>query len=410
MSNFTLWYEKQNLSNGVLQEDHNYGAIYTEQILPFKLQRHSISFEKKIINEDIINYDNLNCFVVEIKYVKKFEGTLSSLCETVLNFIKKNNIKIVFHYAKEGYKLDHDLKNLYRELRSANLLDCKTFLIFGDQDIDKNYHKSIEKNNLPDFFTKVFPINFFESHYLDTLDDLNEDYSTNLSIDNDKKKDFLFYNGKIRIHRLLSHKEITKRKLDKAGLISFIGDTHVTTEHSIDFYKEELQSLNLLDNDMQNYLNSWQPIYLDKKGSEFTYHNQNKTVIDHYAKTHLSLVSEMSITTRFFTEKIYKPILNRHPFLILGGQRFLEILQSDGYYTFPEIFNEDYDNEPDPKLRVLKVIDELEKFCSLSSAEKQEKIKQVRFKLDYNREHFLERATTSMRDQYLNIMQIIYES
>jgi len=410
MYNLTLWYEKQYLSNGAVDEDHDYSAIYREQLLPSKLKRHSISFKKKIINKDAIDNDSLNCFVVEIKYVKEFKGTLSNLCETVLDFVKKYNVKILFHYAKEGYNLDQDLKILYKELSSADLLNCKNFLIFGDQDIDKNYSKAIKENNLPNFFTKVFPINFFESHYLDTLDDLYENNRDNFPSDNQKEKDFLFYNGKIRIHRLLAHKEIIKRQLDKVGLISFIGDTHVQTEYSLDFYKEELQSLNLLDNDMQNYLNSWQPIYLDKKGSDFTYYNQNKTVIDHYAKTHLSLVSEMSITTRFFTEKIYKPILNRHPFLVLGGQGFLEALQNKGYYTFSEIFNEDYDNEPDPRLRVLKVIDELEKFCNLPNAEKQKKIKQVRFKLDQNREHFLERATTSIRDQYLDIIKMIYES
>jgi len=410
MHNFTLWYEKQNLSNGVLQEDCDYSAIYSEQILLSKLERHSISFTKKIIHKDKIDYNSLNCFVVEIKYAKKIAGTISRLPKTVLNFIKKNNIKVVFHYAKEGYNLGQDLENLYRELQLADLLDCKNFLIFGDQDIEKNYSKALKENHLPNFFTKVFPINFFESHYLDTLDDLHENYQINLSMDNKKKKDFLFYNGKIRTHRLLAHNEIIKRGLSKFGLISFIGNTHVQTEHPLEFYRETLHNLDLLDNNMKNYLNSWEPIFLDKTGVEFTYHNQNKTFSTHYSDTHLSLVSEMSITTRFLTEKIYKPILNSHPFLVIGGKGFLETLRAHGYYTFPDIFNEDYDHESDPKIRVLKVIDELEKFCRLTNEEKENRIRQVRFKIDYNKKHFLERASRSMRDQYVNIIGKIYES
>jgi hypothetical protein len=410
MYKLSLWYEEQAHSNGALQEDDNYGGIYSQQILPSKLNRHSVFFEKKIIHKDTIDYNCLNLFVVEIKYVKQFQGALSSLSQSVLDFVRNNKLKIVFHYAKEGYEIDQDIVSLYSELKAANLLHCDAFLIFGDQDIEMNYRKARTKYSLPDFFTKVFPINFFESHYLDTLDDLDENYIDNLPKDNQKNKDFLFYNGKIRIHRLLAHKEIIKRGLDKDGLISFIGDTHVETEQPLDFYRETLNALGLLDTDMQNYLNSWQPISLDKKGSEFTYYNQNKTVNNHYRDTRLSLVSEMSITTRFLTEKIYKPILNRHPFLVIGGEGILETLQNDGYYTFPEIFNEDYDGEPDPKRRVFKVIDELERFCSLTDREKENKIKQVEFKIDYNKKHFLERASTSMRDQYTSILENIYES
>ena len=410
MFKLTLWYEKPDLSNGIAQEDHDYGPVYMQQILPYKFKQYSIPFEKKIINQDVINKNSFNCFIIEIKYLKEFQGSLSNLAADVLNFLKKYNVKIVFHYAKEGYSLDQDLEYLYRELNLAGLINCKTFLIFGDQDIEENYKKAIKKNNLPDFLTKVFPINYFESHYLDTLNDLNENYKRLLPISKEKEKDFLFYNGKIRIHRLLAHKEITERNLDKFGLISFIGDTHVKTEHSMKFYKKQLQSLNILDNYMQDYLDNWKPIFLDKKGSEFTYHNQNATEVEHYTKTHLSLVSEMSVTTRFLTEKIYKPILNSHPFLILGGKGVLATLQSMGYYTYPEIFNEDYDNEPNPKLRVLKVIDELQKFCNLSSSDKESKVKQVMHKVDYNKNHFIERAKNSLRDQYLQIFKRIYES
>jgi hypothetical protein len=305
---------------------------------------------------------------------------------------------------------NQDLEILYRELQSADLLDCKTFLIFGDQDIEKNYTQAIKANNLPDFFTRVFPINFFESHYLDTLDDLNENYQDDLPFNNQGKKDFLFYNGKIRIHRLLAHKEIIKRGLDTKGFLSFIGDTHVKTEYPISFYKEKLYSLGLLDSDMKKYIKNWQPVFLDKKGSDFTYYNQNETFYNHYTETHLSLVSEMSITTRFLTEKIYKPILNGHPFLVLGGKGILEVLQNNGYYTFPEIFNEDYDKESNHVLRVFKVIDELEKFCNLSIKEKEYKINQCRYKIDHNKNHYLKRAAESMRKQYTFIIEKINES
>ena len=46
---------------------------------------------------------------------------------------------------------------------------------------------------------------------------------------------------------------------------------------------------------------------------------------------------------RFITEKSYKPMVVRRPFVIMGHHRILQDLRADGYETFPELWDESYD-------------------------------------------------------------------
>ena len=63
---------------------------------------------------------------------------------------------------------------------------------------------------------------------------------------------------------------------------------------------------------------------LDIEPSNFDKGMMAKTYSSHYLDSYFSIVSESSITTRFITEKTYKPIYNLHPFIIIGSARFLE--------------------------------------------------------------------------------------
>jgi len=409
MYNIVFWNQKENLNN--VDFYNHYGSTYKQKIMQEKFSRYNIPFSEKIIDNDRFNASDLNIFVIEIKYLNVFLGTLQKqFTNSTLNFIRKNNLKIILHYAKEGHELDNHIEIIYKELTNANLLDNEIFLIFGDRDCKDNYHENIRKKNLPNFLKKVFHVNFFESHYLDTLSDLQEDIKKQNNDIFEKQKEYLFYNGKIRTHRLLAHYEIKKRKLDKFGFISFIGDTHVPSEYNLEFYKNHIGKLGLLDSDLEMYLKDWSPLILDKKSLDFTYKNQNQTCKQHYRNSFFSLVSEMSITTRFYTEKIYKPLLNGHPFLVLAGRGFLEGLRDDGYMTFPEIFDESYDKEKDPVKRLFMVIDELENFCSKSARNKKIQIGLCREKIEHNRNNFLKRAKNSLAQRYSTIMDDINES
>jgi len=69
-----------------------------------------------------------------------------------------------------------------------------------------------------------------------------------------------------------------------------------------------------------------------------------------YDQTCFSFVSESEVApgptnTVFITEKTYKPIAFRHPFVIMGQQGILKSLQDNGFETFENLFDESYDTE-----------------------------------------------------------------
>jgi hypothetical protein len=58
----------------------------------------------------------------------------------------------------------------------------------------------------------------------------------------------------------------------------------------------------------------------------------------------------------FLSEKTYKPLACKHPLLMVGTQGNLAHLRSQGFETYPELWDESYDDIPDWQKRVDQVI------------------------------------------------------
>jgi hypothetical protein len=74
----------------------------------------------------------------------------------------------------------------------------------------------------------------------------------------------------------------------------------------------------------------------------------------------------------FHTEKIFKPIFNSHPFILVDAYKSLAHLKQMGYRTFSDFFNEDYDDIEDPINRLIRITE----LCKdISNWDKDKKIK-----------------------------------
>ena len=111
-----------------------------------------------------------------------------------------------------------------------------------------------------------------------------------------------------------------------------------------------------------------------------------------YRDSFFSLVSETLFNddpdALFLSEKIYKPIAYRHPFMVVGSMGTLRHLRYLGYQTFPEMFDESYDQEYDVRKRFDLIVKNLERWKQLSYDEKVLKYNSVRDKLKHNFEVF----------------------
>ncbi len=93
---------------------------------------------------------------------------------------------------------------------------------------------------------------------------------------------------------------------------------------------------------------------------------------DLYKQTMVSVVGESEISSGAvsrFTEKSIKPALFGHPFIIAGNPGVLDLLRRFGLQTFPELFDEEYDDVLDWRVRIEKVLDSISRVSKISDSE-----------------------------------------
>jgi len=88
------------------------------------------------------------------------------------------------------------------------------------------------------------------------------------------------------------------------------------------------------------------------------------------------------------TEKIFKPIVSKQPFMLLAAPGNLAYLRSYGFKTFEGIIDESYDLIEDNDLRTQAVVDQLAWYCSLSDQGKTDIIRRIEPIVLHNFHHF----------------------
>lgn len=96
----------------------------------------------------------------------------------------------------------------------------------------------------------------------------------------------------------------------------------------------------------------------DQPNSDAFWHVVTETVF-YYDKLHL-------------TEKIFKPIVSKQPFMLLAAPGNLAYLRSYGFKTFDGIIDESYDQIQDNDARINAVVKQLAWYCGLSADEKRD--------------------------------------
>ena len=85
----------------------------------------------------------------------------------------------------------------------------------------------------------------------------------------------------------------------------------------------------------------------------------------------------------FLTEKTFKPIMYGHPFILVTHPKALKHLRNLGFETFPEWFDENYDEIEEPDKRIKHINKEVIRLCNTELD-----INQIKEKLEHNRKLF----------------------
>ena len=96
---------------------------------------------------------------------------------------------------------------------------------------------------------------------------------------------------------------------------------------------------------------------------------------------HQPLGEDLSV---FVTEKTYKCLAVKHPFVVFGRPNFLKGLKTLGFKTFAPYFNESYDNILDDDKRFDAIFNEVERLINLSDDEWLEILRNIEPILEHN--------------------------
>jgi hypothetical protein len=105
-----------------------------------------------------------------------------------------------------------------------------------------------------------------------------------------------------------------------------------------------------------------------------------------YQQAFLQVVSETvcNYPSTYISEKTIKPILNKRPFVIVGPAGSLARLQSLGFKTFSDFWDETYDVIDSFEDRITAVVDIVETVCGYSIQELQSLCVKMEDVLNYN--------------------------
>jgi len=225
--------------------------------------------------------------------------------------------------------------------------------------------------------------------------------------------EFLFLNGRLRPHRkyLIDH-------LRAQGLLTHALWTNLSS-------RVEMAFTSKLDTGKTEPIRLLPPEYEIERARErltpdlythggFVKHKLfNNTWGDAIVNTRCYTDSWFSLVTEtifdyphtFRTEKIWKPILMAHPFVVAANQGYLQDLRDAGFQTFHTLIDEGYDQVDNPQKRIERIINTVSNISKSGAAEFWEasrdicKYNQQRL-VEYNRE---QRALLpASLEQYLN--------
>ena len=331
------------------------------------LAMHHLAFHKKykeevpVINFQFKNNINLEHYIIPVgvgHHPNDWTGSDLSItkihCPDKLNIFHYVNPKylqdlqqgramIMFDQCLEGYQTTWLWQFFHDECQRYNVPPESIIYVTGNVIAEEQYTKWADQQKVLKRIN-VIPYTVFENDVLMMANhlDLIVDYKKNYQYKQNNLKDIKTFNclqKRLRPHRIWFYKYLADANLLNVGEISMnpfnVGQSFfegkMITEDEVNLYNRDLPKL--------------------INGKNNNEHSDNfyirRITDDVFLKSWVSVISEAaageSEETIFISEKMFKPIVCYHPFIVVSNQGYLEKLREMGYKTFDGYIDESYD-------------------------------------------------------------------
>jgi len=260
--------------------------------------------------------------------------------------------------------------------------------------LGENYDIWSEKFNLPKI--NIIGLNYLVEFATPWVLKKKKFPIEDFKVDKIREKKFTCLNGAYRASRIKIVSELFRNGLDKDGYISCIGNYGEPPRDSGDYGE--------VDKDLiKYYMDSVYPrlpivIDMEKDMELIEPYIGSSYIHEMYTNSYFNILTETSYNYEnsiignniFPTEKTYRAIFGMQPFIVVTNPGFLKFLKSIGFETFPEFFDESYDEIENPIERMNTIVNEIKKICSLSLEELHDRYYNIFDKLEHNRNRLIE--------------------
>lgn len=236
--------------------------------------------------------------------------------------------------------------------------------------------------------------NFNSEHFLTMTLSSNGNQIPAFTYTNDRPYTFLFTNRKIRPHRRYLITELKQKNLLDNAL--WCARENQTTWGHPDFNHEYCRQGFDIHRLPRGYDPEQEPSWID--GNIYARHYQN---------TWFSLIAETvcEYSYSFRTEKIYKPILAGHPFIVAANSGFYRDLRNLGFMSYNNVIDESFDQIDDNQQRLDRLIHEVQWLCSQNLVKFWQECTETRL---YNQQLMLEIHSNKQKTFNQDFLEFIY--
>ena len=282
-----------------------------------------------------------------------------------------------------------------------------------NQSLDFNsFIVTSEKSSAFDSFAKVirFKSIYYFFHAAAAIDWYRNYWKNNIEIQSSHEYLFVSYQHIVnprRSHRIDFLSRIYEKDLFHRGLVSFKHPGSEKLENIIESTEEYTKDSYEI---FQQHKHKFTDLYIDTRDP----HGALSTTVD-VANSQRAFVQVITETVFYpkklhLTEKIFKPIVCKQPFLLLGGVGNLKYFQDYGFKTFGDYWDEGYDNITDPGERVAAVVKILEDLSRLSDRQRAEIIKDMSLILEHNWNHFYYDLKHIVAQEFVNNVKLAFSN
>jgi hypothetical protein len=319
---------------------------------------------------------------------------------------------LIYHYdtdfySKGGY--GHTLYNFLLSLRSLDISPSVIVFLTNhhgiSQEIQKFYHEFYH-----DFDYDLDHMTVFESDYVLPHAPQDPLKHTPIAID-EIKKHFVCLNGRLRSHRMALLAALKSREILAQGICSWHFQTIMPQAPALQLHEPDQSEpctarfLTTVPHARANDLIAWDRFFVDCVQQHHGFFDQDfqhprilggcnsQRYYQPAIKQALLYVSTETVFDYpypYLSEKSYKPIMQKRPFVIAGAPGSLAVLKAQGFRTFSDHWDESYDQVTDSNQRLRAILGIIEHICSLSIDQLKELCYSMQDVLDHNFQHYVD--------------------